>query len=101
MTFGGGADKAGRSVQILPKAFPFAIPTLNIWIGPITIHATSANGIFLEVEDLGIRHAVHNLSHRPDDSTIGADQRLDSLSSLSSHDLKLQFSTDKNLRITE
>ena len=63
ITLGGASDKAGRSAQILSKAFPFAIPALNIRISPITIHATSANGISLEVEDIGIWHPVQNLTH--------------------------------------
>ena len=63
MTLGGGSDKAGKSAQILPKAFPFAIPTLNIRISSITIHATSTNGIFLEVEEIGIWHPIKNLTH--------------------------------------
>jgi hypothetical protein len=54
MTLGGGTDKAGRSAQIPSKAFPFAITALNIRVSPITIHGTSTNGIFLEVEDIRI-----------------------------------------------
>jgi hypothetical protein len=63
MTLGGGSDKDGRSAQILSKAFPFAIPALNIRISPITIHATTTNGIFLEIEDIGIWHPIKNLTH--------------------------------------
>ena len=63
ITLGGGCDKAGRSAQILPEAFPFAIPALNIRISPITANATTTNGIFLEIEDIGIRHPIQNLTH--------------------------------------
>ena len=72
-TLGGGCDKAGRSAQILSKAFPFATPALNIRISPITIHATTANGIFLEVEDIGIWHPIQNLVHRANRITARAD----------------------------
>ena len=73
ITLGGGSDKAGRSAQILPEAFPFAIPALNIRISPITIHATTANGIFLKVEDIGIWHPVQNRTHRANGITVRAD----------------------------
>ena len=85
MTLGGGSDKAGRSDQIFSKAFPFAIPALNIRISPITIHATSANGIFLEVEDIRIWHPIQNLTYGPNSGTTKTDQSADSLSSLCCH----------------
>ncbi len=94
MTLGGGADKARNSIQILPKAFPFATPALNIWIASIAIDATSTYGIFLKVEEIGIWHPIQNLPHRPDSSTFRADQGLDSPASLSGHALKLVGSTD-------
>ena len=96
MTLGGVTDKAGKSIQILPKAFPFAIPALNIRIAPIAIDAASTHGIFLKVKDLRIRHSIHNLPHRPDRFTLGADEGFDSPASLSSHRSKLVGSTDKN-----
>jgi hypothetical protein len=95
MTLGGGTDKAGRSAQILSKAFPFAIPASNIRICPITIHATSANGIFFEVEDIGIWHPIQNLTHCPNGYTARADQGSDSFTSLSSHAAKVLKTTDK------
>ena len=85
MTLGGGSDKAGRSAQILSKAFPFATPALNIWIGPITIHATTSNGIFLEVEDIGIWHPIQNLTHSANGCATRADQGSDSFTSLRGH----------------
>jgi hypothetical protein len=95
MTLGGGADKARNSIQILPKAFPFATPALNIRIASITTDATSTYGIFLKVEDFRIRHPIQNLPHRPDRSTFGADQGLDSPASLNGHSWKLMGSTDR------
>jgi hypothetical protein len=95
MTLGGVTDKARNSIQIPPKAFPFAIPALNIRITSIAIDAASTHGIFLKVEDIRIRHPIQNLAHRPDSSTLGADQGLDSPASLSSHGLKLVERTDK------
>ena len=94
ITLGGGTDKAGNSIQIPPKAFPFATPALNIRIASIAINATSTHGIFLKVKDFRIRHPIQNLPHRPDSSTFRADQGLDSPASLSSHGLKLVGSTD-------
>ena len=94
MTLGGVTDKARNSIQILPKAFPFAIPALNIRIASIAIEAASTHGIFLKVEDVRIWHPIQNLTHRPDSSTFRADQGLDSPTSLSSHALKLGGSTD-------
>jgi hypothetical protein len=85
ITLGGGTDKAGKSIQIPSKAFPFATPALNIRIASIAIDATSTHGIFLKVEDFRIWHPIQNLSHRPDSSTFRADQGLDSPASLSSH----------------
>lgn len=85
MTLGGVTDKARKSIQILPKAFPFAIPALNIRIAAIAIHATSTHCVFLKVEDFRIRHPIQNLPNRPDGSTFRADQGLDSPASLSSH----------------
>jgi hypothetical protein len=73
MTLGGGADKARNSIQIPPKAFPFAIPALNIRIASVAIDAASTHGIFLKVEDFGIRHPIQNLPHRPNSSTFRAD----------------------------
>jgi len=73
MTLGGVTDKAGKSIQILPKAFPFATPALNIRIASIAIRATSTHGVFLKVEDIRIWHPIQNLPHRPDSSTFGAD----------------------------
>ena len=73
MNLRGGCDKAGKSAHILSKAFPFAIPALNIRISPITIHATTANGIFLEVEDIGIWHPIQNRTHRANGITVRAD----------------------------
>ncbi len=82
-------------IQILSKAFPFAIPALNIRIASIAIDATSTNGIFLEVEDIRIRHPIQNLPHRPDSSTLRADQGLDSPASFSGHAVKVLKATDK------
>ena len=96
MTLGGVTDKAGKSIQIPPKAFPFATPALNIRIASITIHATSTHGIFLKVEDFRIRHPIQNLPHSPDSSTFGADQGLDSCASLSGHIPKLLDGTDNH-----
>ncbi len=94
MTLGGVTDKARNSIQIPPKAFPFAIPALNIRITSIAIDAASTHGIFLKVEDIRVRHPIQNLAHRPDSSTFGADQGLDSPASLSSHVTKVWFGTD-------
>jgi len=94
MTLGGGADKAGKSIQILPKAFPFATLALNIRIASIAIHATSTHGKFLKVEDFRIWHPIQNLPHRPDGSTFGAGQGLDSPTSLRGHRWKLMGRTD-------
>jgi len=58
MALGGGADKAGKSIQIPPKAFPFATPALNIRIASIAIDATSTYGILLKVEDFRIWHPI-------------------------------------------
>jgi hypothetical protein len=98
MTLGGGSDKAGRSAQILSKAFPFAFPTLNIRVSPITVYATSANGIFLKVEDIWIGHPIENLAYRANRSAVRTDQGSNSFAALSSHDLKILVSTDKNFR---
>ncbi len=95
ITLGGGCDKAGKSIQIPPKAFPFATPALNIRISPITVHATSANGIFLKVEDIGIRHPIKNLAHCANGSTSRTDQGSDLFASLSGHIPKLLDCTDK------
>ncbi len=95
MTLGGVTDKARNSIQILPKAFPFTTPTLNIRIASIAIDATSAHGIFLKVEEFRIRHPIQNLPHRPDSSTLRADQGLNSCASLSSHGAKVLMTTDK------
>ena len=95
MTLGGGSDKAGRSAQILSKAFPFATPALNIRISPITIHAASANGVFLEIEDIRFWHPIQNLTHRANGTTTRADQRSDSLTSLRRHVPKVLVGTDK------
>jgi hypothetical protein len=70
---------------------------LNIGIASIAIDATSTHGIFLKVEDFGIRHPIQNLPHRPDGSTSGADQGFDSPTSFSCHVLNLGVSTDTNL----
>jgi hypothetical protein len=96
MTLEGGSDKAGRSAQILSKTFPFAIPALNIRISPITIHATSANGIFLEVEDIGIWHPIQNLTHRANGITTRTDQGSDPFTSLGGHMSKVWAGTDNN-----
>jgi hypothetical protein len=85
MTLGGVTDKAGNSIQILSEAFPFATPALNIRIASISIDAASTHGIFLKVEDFRIWHPIQNLPHRPESTTFGADQRLDSPASLSRH----------------
>jgi hypothetical protein len=61
-------------IQIPPKAFPFTIPALNIRISSIAIDAASTYGIFLKVEDFGIRHPIQNLPHCPDSPTFRADQ---------------------------
>ena len=98
MTLGGVTDKARNSIQILPKAFPFTIPALNIGIASIAIDAASTHGIFLKVEDIRIRHPIQNLPHRPDSSTFRADQGLDSPASLSSHAIKLVGRTDMPTR---
>jgi hypothetical protein len=82
----GSFGKARDSIKILPKAFPFTIPALNIRIAPIAINATSTHGIFLKVEDLRIRHSIHNLAHRPDCSTFGAEQCLDVFTPFVSHE---------------
>jgi hypothetical protein len=87
--------KAGRSAQILSKALPFAIPALNIRISPITIHATSTNGIFLKVEDIWIWHPIQNLAHCANGGTARADQGSDSFMSLCGHVSKVWVSTDK------
>jgi len=94
MTVGGVTDKAGKSIQILPKAFPFTIPALNIRIAPIAIDATSAHGILLKVEDFRIRHPVQNLPNRPERSTFRADQGRNSSSAINGHRQKLMGSTD-------
>jgi hypothetical protein len=96
MTLGGASDKDGRSAQILSQAFPFAIPALHIRISPITIHATSANGIFLEVEDIGIWHPIQNRTHCANGSTTRTDQRSDSFTSLRGHDAKVWVGTDNH-----
>jgi hypothetical protein len=96
MTLGGGSDKAGKSAQILPKAFPFAIPALNFGIRPIAIHATSANGIFLKVKDIGIWHPIQNLTHCAHGSTARTDIGSDSFTSFSGHNSKLPYGADKN-----
>ncbi len=95
MTLGGVTDKARNSIQILPKAFPFATPALNIRITSIAIDATPTHGIFLKVKDFRVWHPIQNLTHRPKSSTFGADQGLDSASTLGSHRKKLAGSTDK------
>ena len=95
-TLGGGSDKAGRSAQILSKAFPLATPALNVRISPITIHATSADGIFLKVEDIGIWHPIQNLAHCANFSTTRTDQGSDSFKSLSGHVSKVWGGTDKH-----
>jgi len=95
MTLGGVTDKERNSIQIPPKAFPFATPALNIRIASIAIDATSAHSIFLKVEDFRIRHPIQNLPHRPDSSTFWANQGLDSPASLSSHGAKVVKTTDK------
>jgi hypothetical protein len=99
MTLGGGTDKDGRSAQILSKAFPFAFPALNIRISPITSHATSANGIFLEIEDIRIWHPIQNLTHRANGGTARTDQGSDSFASLSGHVMKITICTDKKALI--
>ena len=63
----------GELIQILPKAFPFATPALNIRIASIAIDATSTHGILLKVEDFRIWHPIQNLPHHPDSSTFGTD----------------------------
>jgi hypothetical protein len=85
----------GELIQILPKAFPFATPALNIRIASIAIDAASTHGIFLKVEDFRIWHPIQNLPHRPDSSTFRADQGLNSRASLSSHGAKVLKTTDK------
>ena len=95
MTLGGGTDKAWNSIQIPPKAFPFATPALNIRITSLAIDATSTHGIFLKVEDFRIWHPIQNLPHLPERSTFGADQGLNSRASLSSHGAKVLKTTDK------
>ena len=94
MTLGGVTDKAPNSIQIPPKAFPFATSALNVRIASIAVDATSTNGIFFKVEDFRIWHPVQNLPHRPDSSTFRADQGLDWPTSLSSHVLKIVRCTD-------
>ena len=101
MTLGGGSDKAGRSAQILSQAFPFATPALNIRISPITIHATTTNGVFLKVEDIGIWHPIQNLTHRANGSTTRTDQRSDSLTSLGHHALNLLSTADKRVLLLD
>ena len=96
ITLGGGTDKAGKSIQIVSKAFPFATPALNIRIASIAIHATSTHGIFLKVEDFRIWHPIQNLPHRPKSSAVRADQGLDSFASLSGHIPKLLDCTDNH-----
>ena len=96
MTLGGGSDKASRSAQILSKAFPFAIPASNIRICPITIHATSANGIFLKVEDIGIWHPIQNLTHCANGGAVRTHQGSDPLTSLRGHMSKVWAGTDNN-----
>jgi hypothetical protein len=95
ITLGGGCDKAGKSIQIPPKAFPFAIPALNIRIASIAIDATSAHSIFLKVEDFRIRHPIKNLAHCANGSTSRTDQGSDLFASLSGHIPKLLDCTDK------
>jgi hypothetical protein len=95
MTLGGGSDKASRSTQILSQAFPLATPALNIRISPISIHATSANGVFLKVEDIRIWHPIQNLTQRANGSTARADQGSDSFASLCGHVPKVWVGTDK------
>jgi hypothetical protein len=90
-----------RLIQIPPKAFPFAIPALNIRIASIAIDATSTHGIFLKVEDFRIWHPIQNLPHRPESSTFGADQGPNPPSSLSSHTFKLMGSTDKTFYLPD
>jgi hypothetical protein len=97
MNLRGGYDKAGKSAHNLSKAFPFAIPALNIRVSPITIHATSANGMFLEVEDIGIWHPLQNLTHCANRSTGRADQGFVSFSSLRGHNLRVGQGPDKNV----
>jgi hypothetical protein len=82
-------DKERNSIQIPPKAFPFATPALNIRIASIAIHATSTNGIFLKVEDFRIWHPIKNLAHCANGSTFRTDQGSDSFASLSGHIPKL------------
>ncbi len=96
ITLGGGTDKAGKSIQIPPKAFPFATPALNIRISPITVHATSANGMFLEVEHIRIWHPIQNLTHCANGSTTRTDQGSNPFKSLGGHIPKLLEGTDKN-----
>jgi hypothetical protein len=96
MTLGGVTDKAGKSIQIPPKAFPFTTPALDIRIASIAINATSTHGIFLKVEDIRIRHPIQNLPHRPDSSTFGADQGSYPFTSLGNHSLNLLDAADKN-----
>jgi hypothetical protein len=95
MTLGGVTDKAPNSIQVPPKAFPFATPALNIRITSIAIYATTTHGIFLKVEDFRIWHSIQNLPHRPDSSTFRADQGLDSPASLIGHAVKVLKTTDK------
>jgi hypothetical protein len=83
-----------RLIQILSKAFLFATPALNIRIASIAVDAASIYGIFLKVEDIRIWHPIQNLPHRPEGTTFGTDQGLDSSASLSCHELKLEGRAD-------
>jgi hypothetical protein len=97
MNLRGGCDKAGKSAHILSKAFPFAIPALNIRISAITIHATSADGIFLKVQDIGIWHPIQNLTHCANRCAARTDQGSDSFTPLRGHNLRVGQGPDKNV----
>jgi hypothetical protein len=58
------------------QPFPFTTFTPQVRIAPIAIHATSANGVLLKIEVLGIWHSVNDSSKRADLSAFRADQHL-------------------------
>jgi len=85
------------SGKVITKPFPLTIPTTNIGIASIAIHATSAHGILFEVKAFGIRHSINDLSQRPNLRTPWTYQTTNSLASLCCHKNRLEVGTDKSL----
>ena len=63
MTIRPGTDKDSSSTQILFKAFPLAIPALNIRVNSIWGYTATAHSVLLEIEEFRIRHPINNRAH--------------------------------------